>query len=401
VFNLGARRTTTISQCRNARRCESRRSICGKAVTLVDADGAEIATDNRKYWLGFGQTPFIGPTRLRRLIDHFGNVEDAWRAPELELQRVLDERSVESLVSTRRKLSLDDEMERIGRKGIDVLAIVDPAYPRLLAMIPAPPPVLYVRGQILPEDDLAIAMVGTRRSTSYGREVASRIAAGLSEAGATIVSGLARGIDAAAHSATLKAGGRTVAVLGSGVDIIYPAEHHGLAERIIENGALVSDYPPGRKPDAPNFPARNRIISGLSLGVVVIEAPNRSGALITVDFAADQGREVFIVPGSVLSDNSAGCHRLLRDGARLVTCADDVLEDLRIGQRREQAAVQQALPVTDAERRLMNHINADPQHIDEIVAAANLPVSEGLALISMLELKGIVRDAGARHFVRS
>jgi DNA processing protein len=292
-------------------------------------------------------------------------------------------------------------MERIDRKGITVVAIVDSSYPQLLAQIPAPPPVLYVRGALLPEDDLAIAMVGTRRSTSYGREVAGRIASGLAEAGATIVSGLARGIDAAAHNGAVKAGGRTIAVLGSGVDIIYPSEHQQLAERIIENGALISDYPPGRKPDAPNFPARNRIISGLSLGVVVIEAPNRSGALITVDFAADQGREVFIVPGSVLSENSAGCHRLLRDGARLVTCADDVLEDLRIGQRKEHAAVQQALPLTDAERRLLNHINADPQHIDEIVAAANLPVAEGLALISMLELKGIVRDAGSRHFVRS
>jgi DNA processing protein len=351
--------------------------------------------------VGFGQTPFIGPTRLRRLIERFGNVQEAWLASERELRDVLDERSVESLISIRRGVSLDDEMERIDRKGIDVVAIVDPTYPRLLAQIPSPPPVLYVRGALLPEDDLAIAMVGTRRSTSYGREVASRIASGLAEAGATIVSGLARGIDATAHSATLSSGGRTIAVLGSGVDIIYPSEHQGLAERIVEHGALISDYQPGRKPDAPNFPARNRIISGLSLGVVVIEAPNRSGALITVDFAADQGREVFIVPGSVLSDNSAGCHRLLRDGARLVTCADDVLEDLRIGQRREHAAVQQALPLTDAERRLLNHINADPQHIDEIISAANLAVSEGLALVSMLELKGIVRDAGARHFVRS
>ena len=355
----------------------------------------------RKYWVGFGLTPYIGPTRLQKLIERFGDVEQAWQASDRELQGVLDERSVASLIKTRSRLSLDEEMEGYGKKGIGVVTIAEAGYPRLLAQIPSPPPVLFVRGTFLPEDNLAIAIVGTRRSTSYGREVTSRMASGLAEAGVTVVSGLARGIDAAAHSATLAAGGRTIAVLGSGVDIIYPSEHHQLAERIIENGALISDYPPGRKPDAPNFPARNRIISGLSLGVVVVEAPNRSGALITVDFAADQGREVFIVPGSVLSDNSAGCHRMLRDGARLVTCADDVLDDLRIGQRREQAAVQQALPLTDAERRLLNHINADPQHIDEIIAAGNLPVAEGLALISMLELKGIVRDAGARHFVRA
>lgn len=364
-------------------------------------DGSPPTERQRKYWVGFGLTPYIGPTRLQKLIERFGDVEQAWLASDRELRAVLDERSVESLLATRRRLSLDGEMERNERNGIGVVTVAEAGYPRLLAQIPSPPPVLYVRGSLLPDDDLAVAIVGTRRSTSYGREVTSRMATGLTEAGVTVVSGLARGIDAAAHGGTLAAGGRTIAVLGSGVDIVYPSEHHQLAERIIENGALVSDYPPGRKPDAPNFPARNRIISGLSLGVVVIEAPNRSGALITVDFAADQGREVFIVPGSVLSDNSAGCHRMLRDGARLVTCADDVLDDLRIGQRKEQAAVQQALPLTDAERRLLNHINADPQHIDEIVAAANLPVSDGLALISMLELKGIVRDAGSRHFVRA
>jgi DNA processing protein len=358
-------------------------------------------TDQRKYWVGFGQTNYIGPARLRALIERFGDIEQAWNASESALRSVLDERSTESLIRTRKRLSLDAEMERIDRGGIQVLTIADSTYPRLLKLIPAPPPVLYLRGTLLPEDDLAVAIVGTRRSTSYGREVTARIATGLAEAGVTVVSGLARGIDGAAHHAAIKAGGRTFAVLGSGVDIIYPSEHHALANQIIERGALISDYAPGRKPDAPNFPARNRIISGLSMAVVVIEAPNRSGALITVDFAADQGREVFVVPGSVLSENSAGCLRLLRDGARIVGSADDILEDLQIGERKEQAAVQQALPLTDQERRLMNHITGDPQHIDEIVAAANISVSEGLALISMLELKGIVRDAGARHYVRS
>lgn len=357
--------------------------------------------EERKFWVGFGQTPYIGPTRLKRLVEHFGEIGLAWNASEADLRSVLDERSIESLLRTRSRISLDGEMDRIGRAGIEVITIDDPGYPRLLSMIPAPPPVLYIRGALLPEDDLAVAMVGTRRFTSYGREVSNRIASGLAEAGVTVVSGLARGVDGAAHSAALAAGGRTIAVLGSGVDIIYPSEHRALSEQIIERGALLSDYPPGRKPDAPNFPARNRIISGLSLGVVVIEAPNRSGALITVDFAADQGRDVFVVPGSVLSDNSAGCHRLLRDGARLVRSASDILEDLRIGVRQEQAAVQQALPLTDAERRLMNHISADPMHVDEIIAAANLVVHEGLALISMLELKGLIRDAGARHFVRN
>lgn len=357
--------------------------------------------DERKYWVGFAQTAYIGPNRLQRLLEHFGDLSVAWSASPRELAQVLDERSIESVGRVRRQLDLDNEMERIARLGIEVMTLEDPAYPRLLREIPAPPPVIYVRGSLTPDDALAVAIVGTRRSTSYGREVATRIATGLAEAGVTVVSGLARGIDGAAHQAAVKAGGRTIAVLGSGVDIIYPSEHRGLAESIIGSGALVSDYAPGRKPDAPNFPARNRIISGLSLGVIVIEAPNRSGALITVDFAADQGRDVFVVPGSVLSDNSAGCHRLLRDGARLITSADDVLDDLKIGVRREQEAVQQALPLTDGERRLLNHISADPQHVDEILAAASLSAADGLGLITMLELKGMIRDAGARHFVRN
>lgn len=370
---------------------------------MSDENGAGSVDrgDQRKYWVGFGQTAYIGPSRLRKLIEHFGDIEQAWTASPRALQAVLDDRSAESLLRSRDRLLLDREMERIARAGIEVVTLADPGYPRLLSMIPSPPPVLYVRGHLLPEDDLAVAIVGTRRASTYGKEVTHRIATGLAEAGVTVVSGLARGIDGVAHSAAVRAGGRTLAVLGSGVDVIYPAEHKGLAEQIIGSGALISDYAPGRKPDAQNFPARNRIISGLSIGVIVIEAPSKSGALITVDFAADQGREVFVVPGSVLSDNCAGCHRLLRDGARIVTSADDVLDDLKIGQRREHAAVQQALPLTDPERRLLNHISGDPQHVDEIVAAANLSMAEGLALVSMLELKGIIRDAGARHFVRT
>ena len=357
--------------------------------------------DERPFWVAFHQVPYIGPARFARLREHFGTLDAAWNASARELGEVLDQRAAESVARARAAFSPEREMERIERLGISVLTIVDDDYPKLLVQIPAPPPVLYVKGAFTPADQTAIAIVGTRRSTSYGREVTTRLAREFAEAGVSVVSGLARGIDGAAHDAALRGGGRTIAVLGSGVDIIYPPEHKNLAAQIVENGAVISDYPPGRKPDAPNFPARNRIISGLSLGVVVVEAPARSGTLITVDFAADQGREVFVVPGSVLSDNSAGGHRLLRDGARLVTCAADVMDDLRIGERKEQAAVQQALPLTDQERRLLNHISGDPQHLDELMIAAGLSIAEGSGLITMLELKGLIRDAGARHFVRS
>ncbi len=188
--------------------------------------------------------------------------------------------------------------------------------------------------------------------------------------------------------------------MGCGVDVIYKHEHRKLAEEIVERGALLSDYPPDRKPDAPNFPARNRIISGLSLGVVVTEAPGRSGALITTDFAADQGREVFIVPGSVLSAASEGCNRLLRDGARPVTSAADILEDLRLGERTIQFPRQQALALDDDERRLLALLTADPQHIDEVAAGANLPIAKAAALLLTMELNNLVRNAGAQHYTR-
>jgi DNA processing protein len=370
-------------------------------VNTAAKTGQRVAEDDtRKYWVGFHRVPYIGPVRIQRLLDRFDDLETAWTATPGDLATVLDERSVESLIRTRATLSPDREMERLQRLGISVVTLGETAYPRLLAEIPAPPPVLYYKGTLSTEDAMAVAIVGTRRSTAYGREVAGRLATELAEAGVTIVSGLARGIDGIAHRAALKAGGRTLAVLGSGVNIIYPAEHANLAEEIAQHGAVVADYAPDTKPDAVNFPPRNRIISGLSLGVVVVEAPTRSGALITCDFAADQGRDVFVVPGSILSPASAGCNRLLRDGARPVTSAADILEDLNLGQRREQSAVQQSLPVTDDERRLLALMTGDPQHIDELAAATSLPIAQASYQLSMMELKGLVRNVGAQHYVR-
>jgi DNA processing protein len=371
-------------------------------VTVVTEGTRRLArADEQKFWVGFHRVPFIGPARIQRLLDRFETLDAAWTASPSELGTVLDERSVESLVRTRSRLSLDGEMERIARLGLRIVTLGETGYPRLLAEIPSPPPVLYYKGTLEPEDALGVAIIGTRRSTAYGRQVANQLATELAEAGVTIVSGLARGIDAVAHRAAVRAGGRTLAVLGSGVNVIYPGEHADLAEQIAAQGAVLSDYAPDTKPDAVNFPPRNRIISGLSLGIVVVEAPNRSGALITCDFAADQGREVFVVPGSVLSHASEGCNRLLRDGARPVTSAADILEDLRLGQRAAQTEVQQALPETEDERRLLALLTGEPQHIDEVCAAANLAITQGSALLAMMELKGFVRNVGAQHYVRA
>jgi DNA processing protein len=233
-----------------------------------------------------------------------------------------------------------------------------------------------------------------------GREATERISGDLARSQVTIVSGLALGIDGVAHQAALNAGGRTIAVLGSGVDVIYPYSHRRLADAIMENGAVVSDYYPGTRPDAMNFPPRNRIISGLSLAVVVVEAPLKSGALITCSFALDQGREVMAVPGMALSESCAGSNRLLRDGARAVMSARDILEDLNLGNVDLTKPVQQSFPMTDVERRVFALLTAQPQHIDEIAAAVNLGIAEVSPLLAMMELKGAVRNAGAQHYTR-
>lgn len=353
----------------------------------------------RPFWVAFSQIAQMGPVRVRRLYDHFGSLEHAWGANASQLGTVLDSRSVASIDAARKRAQPEEVLERVESLGITVVTLLCDSYPRLLAHIPAAPPVLYVKGALEPDDENAVAIVGTRRATSYGRRVSEEIAAGLASAGVTVVSGLARGIDGCAHQGALRGGGRTIAVLASGVDVIYPSDHRELSERIIASGALVSDYPPGTKPDGPNFPARNRIISGLSRATLVIEAPKRSGALITVDFAADQGRDVMVVPGDASSSASEGSNRLLRDGARAVMSASDMLEDLGIAQSPEVELVQEALPLSDEERRLVALVTATPAHLDEIVVAANMSTSQGAALMTMLELKGVVQNTGSQHYV--
>ena len=353
------------------------------------------------YWVGFHHVPFIGPARLSRLLDQFGALSVAWAAPETALRSCLEERALQSLLQKRRELDLPAIVANLDRDGIHMTTPVAETYPALLQEIAAPPPVLYYHGELLETDRVAVAIVGTRRVTPYGREMAIRIAGDLARAGVTIVSGLARGVDGHAHQAALDAGGRTIAVLGSGINRIYPPEHRNLARRIAEQGAVVSDYLPDTPPDGVNFPPRNRIISGLALGVVVIEAPDRSGALITVDFAADQGREIFALPGAVNAANSAGCNRILREGARLVRSAEDILEDLQISRCHEAVAIQQALPLSEDDRRLLAVVSSVPQHVDDLALLSDATVSETLARLMTLELQGLVRNAGAQHYTRA
>jgi DNA processing protein len=351
--------------------------------------------DPLAYWIGFNRVRGIGPARLRALLDEFGTIDAAWFAPEDALREVgLDRRSMASLLEARRKLDLSAELVRLQHAGVHALTWDDLAYPQILLTISDPPPVLYIRGELRLEDAWAVAMVGTRTASVYGREAARVLATDLSRAGVTIISGLARGIDAQAHRAALDAGGRTVAVLGSGIDIIYPWEHRKLAEEIVGHGALVSEYALGTKPEASNFPPRNRIISGLSRGVIVVEAGERSGALITADFAAEQGREVFAVPGGIFQRGSRGTNRLIRDGAQPVLSANDVLEVLNMTAVSEQVEAQMLLPTDATEAVLLEQLSDDPAHVDEVGRAAGLPIATVSSTLALMELKGLVRQVG-------
>lgn len=369
---------------------------------MEGATSVKLAIDSdRPYWVAFHHVPYVGPASMRRLLEHFGSLEQAWTVDARRLRAALTERAVESFASIRHELDVNLLMEQLERDNISVLTLADESYPRLLREIPAPPPVLFYRGTLVPEDESAVAVVGTRKVTPYGRAMAEALGAGLAQAGVTVVSGLALGVDGIAHQAALNAGGRTIAVLGGGLNHLYPYQHKKLAAQIEASGAVLSDYAPNRKPDGPQFPARNRIISGLSVGVVVVEAAERSGALITVDFAADQGRDVFAVPGPVGALRSAGCNKLLREGARLVRSADDILADLQFAGTPPGVAVQQALPLGESERRILSLLTSEPQHIDEICELAALSSPETGAHLLTMELQGLVRNTGAQHYIRA
>lgn len=358
--------------------------------------------DSLAYWIGFNKVRGIGPARLRALIDAFGSIETAWLAAPDALRDVgLDRRSIQNLVEVRAKLDLAAELGRVRKAGVSLLTWDDPGYPVRLKAINDPPPVLYLRGELRPEDDFGVAVVGTRNISNYGREAARSIASELARAGVTVISGLARGIDAVAHRAALEAGGRTLAVLGCGVDVIYPWENRNLALDVVRAGALISEYPLGTQPEASNFPPRNRIVSGLSRGVVVVEAGEVSGALITARFAADQGRDVFAVPGSIFAKNSAGVHRLIRDGATPVTSINDILEALNLTQVEAHVEAQMLFPTDPTEALLFEQLADEPVHADEISRATGLPIATVTGTLALMELKGLVHSAGGMAYVRA
>ncbi|MHB1133136.1 MAG: DNA-processing protein DprA [Chloroflexota bacterium] len=357
------------------------------------------------YWVAFNRVPGVGAIKARRLYEHFGAMARAWQAQPAELARAgLEARLVEAVLAARTRLDPAREAELLDRQQVRALTLADADYPERLRQIYAAPAVLYVRGELTTADELAVAIVGTRRATMYGREVAEVLAAELVANSVTIVSGLARGIDTTAHRAALQAGGRTIAVLGSGLDVIYPYENKHLAEEIAAQGAVVSEYPLGTKPDAANFPPRNRIISGLSLGSLIVEAGDESGALITADFALEQNREVLAVPGPIFARTSRGTNRLIQQGAKLVLSAQDILEELNLAAAPQQLEMRELLGSTGAnptEAALLSVLTREPLHVDELCRQADLPTQEVLSALAMLELKGAVRQLGGMHYVRA
>lgn len=358
--------------------------------------------DQRKFWVGFNMIRGIGAARLKVLLEHFGDLEKAWTASGAALRAAgFGDKLAGEIVRSRAEIDVDAAWERLVQTDVRVLTWPDADYPIRLAEIDQPPPVLYCRGRLADADRWSVAIVGSRAVTPYGRRVADETAAFLAQNGVTVVSGLARGVDTIAHRAALRAGGRTLAVLGSGVDRIYPNENAGLAEEILRRdlGAILSDYAMGTAPDGPNFPPRNRIISGLALATLVVEAGEKSGALITARFAVDQGRDVLAVPGSIHRPESAGTNRLIRDGAQPFLKPEDLLEVLEWARAVQYPERRSPVPDDGLERTLFEKLGPDAKHIDELSAETGIPIAEVTAALTMMELKGLVEQAGGMNYI--
>ena len=350
-----------------------------------------------KYWVALNNIDGLGPVHFRRLLKYFGSVERAWNATASGLKTLnFSEKLTQNFLNTQKDLDIETRMEQLGRLGIEVITISSPNYPPLLKKIYDPPSVLYVRGQLKKQDELAVAVVGSRKMTRYGREVTESLVQNLVAHGLTIVSGLAFGVDIASHQTALDAGGRVIAVLASGVDVITPTSNTFLAERILQEGrgAIISEHPLGTTPLKHFFPVRNRIISGLALGTLVVEATEKSGTAHTARAALEQGREVFAVPGSIFSPLSVGTHNLIRDGAKLVNSVEDILEELNLEARSQKLEARGVVPESAEEEKILKILGNDEIHVDEIIQKSNLPTAVITSTLTMMEMKGKVKNLG-------
>lgn len=348
-------------------------------------------------------SPYVGPVTIRRLVRAFGSPEAVFRTRPDQLSRVdgISDKRAKWIAEFRGWDALMADIERVEADGVGLVFHGDDNYPvALYDLGQDAPPLLYVKGDVRQEDRFAIAMVGSRKSSDYGLAVTGKMSADLGRSGMTVVSGMARGIDAAAHRGAMKSGGRTFAVLGSGIDVIYPPEHKGLMDKIAASGAVITEFAPGTPPFKENFPRRNRLISGLSMGVMVVEAAPRSGSLITARYALEQGKEVFAVPGDIMSRTSAGTNDLLKQGAKLVTGAADVFEELApVLKGFIKSSVDAPAPdLTGQEKAICDMLSGAPTHVDEIARASSESVSKVLATLLGLELKGVIKQMEGKKF---
>jgi DNA processing protein len=356
------------------------------------------------YWLALSLIPGVGSILLKRLLDRFQTPEAVFQEPLEELLSI--EGLSEKVAREIRKGPLEKEVEKelylLKEVGGEIVTLRDDSYPKRLRDIYDPPALLYVRGELKREDELAISIVGSRKTSTYGRWVTEKMSQDLARRGVTIVSGMARGIDSLAHWGAITGGGRTIAVLGCGVDVIYPSENRNLFAKIIGQGAVLSEFPMGSPPEGGHFPKRNRIISGLSLGVVVVQASEDSGSLITANYALEQGREVFAVPGNVGSEGSRGTHQLIKDGARLVESSEDILEEIWPQWRREKEVIQKVegpeRDLSQEERKLYELLGESPLHIDVLIRESQFDPGKVSSLLLNLELKGLVSQWPGKCF---
>lgn len=357
----------------------------------------------KAYWVALGHVPRLTPIRFRKIINYFPSIEAAWYAGRDELiQAGIESEVVDDFFIKRETLDPAALWQRVISDNIGIITINEAAYPDLLKEIYDPPPFFYYKGQMEKPDEFCLAVVGTRKASTYGRQTAQDIVGRLAGQKLTIVSGMALGIDSIAHEAAIESGGRTIAVLGSGIDneSIYPSTNRRLAQRIIESGgAVISEFPLGSLGLKHHFPQRNRIISGLSLGTLVIEAGEESGSLITARAALDQNREVFAVPGSIYAPNSVGPNKLIKMGAHLISNANDVLEALDLQQVKQFVESKSTLPDNPQEEEILSILSKEPTHIDAIIKKSSLNQNEIVGLLTLMEMKGKVKNIGAMNYV--
>ena len=359
--------------------------------------------NDKKYYNAFNFIPQIGPIRFKKLISHFKSMEDAWNAGASELYGTgIEENIIEKIIAGRKNIFPDQEFEKLEKENIKIMTIGDDLYPALLKETHGAPVVLYFKGEIR-KDNLAVAIVGPRKVSIYGQQVASQFAGELSKTGLTIISGMALGVDSIAHTECIKLKNRTVAVLGGGIDTasIYPSSNRQMAESIISGGGtVISEYPIGTPPLKQHFPARNRIISGLSLGTLVVEASERSGALITARFALEQNREVFAIPGSIFSKNSEGTNSLIKLGAKLTSNPEDILEELGLEFTAEIKKTREIVPDNAEEKLILENLSPDgPIQIDKLAKTVAMNTSALSSLLTLMEIKGKVKNVGGMRYV--